>query len=391
MILNFGRVIQEYMDYSDRDTVRAVIEATDKNQNQMLIALTSKLYEMIVAKVANIDYGTISRSRGDITKIENYSDLLETINVIRRIVAEYKCDTKPVDTVNTAISNVASRTNQFKRAFTINSPIAVMLYNNVCTAIVSSISFLIDTCIEYIKNPQSQTFQMALDVVAYNKTMQNLMFESLETFNYGCSSGDIDEALKTALRQSKIKREAAEFRLNIKEEVEPSSPFLSDEQIKGGGREVIHDDDDGEEDVMTRQVDEAFDGIVSLVGRGLLAICKLTIPIIRQIAYLYFHSRQSISDYFESNAELLEMNAYEIQYRSDLDPDRRQEIYDKQMKIAAKWRQRAQRTSIDYKRAKKAAEEDIKEEKKKFTASDINYNGNDETGTDDVSVSSVLF
>ena len=41
---------------------------------------------MIVAKVSDIDFGTIPRSRGDITKIENYSQLMECIDILRGVI-----------------------------------------------------------------------------------------------------------------------------------------------------------------------------------------------------------------------------------------------------------------------------------------------------------------
>ena len=526
----FESTIRPYMNYSDRETVLAIKEASSTNQNQMLVALTSKLYEMIVAKVANIDYSTVESSRGDITKMQNYDQLLETVSIIKGIVAEYRCDISPVMTIQTAMDNIKSRTSVFKKAFVMNSPVPMLLYNNICMCIVSSVSFLIDTAIEYIKNPQSQSFQMALDVVAYNKTRDNLMFESLSTFNKGCQSGDIDAAIKACLSQSKTKHEAAtvsegykfnnpdnftlrlvhscvkairkgrekgitkdgierqvmniiEKRLNsvdtggaliyvytlspsnmshstsilrtlqsislksvqdmernynavhgikrtytdtynsadiemikkcakevrktkvsvhkesliqdldvddfmsyIRESLEeisvlPDSPFMDQDDIDNPDKVIVNDDSEG--------VMEFFDGFASLIGRGLIALCKLVIPLIRHIVYLYFYSRQRISDHFESNATLLEMNAYQLQYNNEIDPDRRAAIVEKQLKIAAKQRKKAERTSIDYKRAKKEADKAEIEDQRTFTTQDLSYNPNDETN--DTVQGSVLF
>lgn len=542
VISNFEQVMREHMDYNDMATINMLVEATDNNQNQILIALTSKLYEMIVAKVAKIDYSSVSSSRGDITKIENYSQLVETINIIKNIVVEYRCDPTPVEEVEKAINNVQQRTNVFKKAFVIGAPLPIMLYNNICIDIVSAVSYMIDTCIEYIKNPQSQSFQMALDVVAYNNTKDCLMFETLKTFNEGCNSGDIDEAIKVSLSKSRVKREAAEAPLeegykfnnpdnftlrlvdkcvnairkgkakgisnegierqvnNIIEKrlnstdlnaamlygmsygvvssnlahttsmlkslqnmslnsirtmeqhynathsvkrtkaqtytsqeidmikrcakdvrkqkvsvnkeqfindpeamadlkefqedcerdmacaVSYTNPFQTDEEINSP-REVLHD---GEEDMDNTPLGEGFDGIASIVTRGLIAICKLVIPLIRHIVYLYFFSRQRVSDYFESEAIAIEMNAYQVQYNQDMDPERRQEIYQKQMRVAEKLRKKAMRTSIDYKRSKRDADKTIAQEQKKFVADELEFNPNDETLDNSVSAS-VLF
>lgn len=543
VISTFEQVMREHMDYYDSNTIRMIAEATDNNQNQILIALTSKLYDMIVAKVAKIDYTSVSSSRGDITKIENYSQLVETINIIKNIVAEYRCDTMPVVIVEKAIENVQQRTGVFKKAFVIGAPLPIVLYNNICINIVAAVSYMIDTCIEYIKNPQSESFQMALDVVAYDKTMECLMFETLKTFNEACASGDIDEAIKVSLSKTKVKREAAEMpveegykfnnpdtavlrlvdrcvkiirkgkaqgisnngierqitntiekRLNstdmgavyaysftygaaageltkseailrtiqkvslsgvremekdynavhhkkrsqaqsytdeeikliqraskevrkqkfsvskeafesdpeamadfkeFREECEEdvacaiaySNPFQTDDDINNPNPKVVLHD--GEESNGS-SFEEAFDGVASIVGRGLITLCKLVIPLIRHIVYLYYFSRQRTSDYFESQAIAIEMNAYQLQYNQDMEPERRQEIYNKQMKVAEKLRKKAMRTSIDYKKSQKDAEREIAKEQKKFTAADLDINP-DTSGTDDAVAASVLF
>ena len=177
----FDLIMRKYMDFSDRNTVRMVAEATTNNQTQILTALTSRLYDLIVDKADKIDYSTISKSRGDITKIQNYDKLVECVDLIRKIVIEYKQPTTSIDVVNDAMANLRNNTATFKKAFSIGAPIPCLMYNNVALAVVNSVSFMIATCIEYIKTPDS-TFEIALNKVAYNQTMNNLLFKSLQDF-----------------------------------------------------------------------------------------------------------------------------------------------------------------------------------------------------------------
>ena len=373
MVYDFNQIMREYMDYSNMDTVHAIAEASS-NQNQMLVALTSKLYDMITAKADKVDFSTISRSRGDITKIEKYDQLVECIDVIRNIVVAYKEDTHPVDVVSMALENLKSRTNMFKRAFVIGSPVPIMTYNNIGMAVVYSVSFLISTCIEYIKEPGAETFRMALDTVAYNKTDSNLLFNNLESFNESCKSGDFDKAIEVVLNQSKVKRESAEI------EVKPDSPFLTPEQIQNGV--VVHDDKD---DCGDQTVQEGLGTALTIgavgygISRGLLFLVKQLIPVLRNITYFWFSSKQKFSDYWAAQADLLEMNAYQLQYNSTMDLDRKKKIIDKQLKIAAKWRTRANKWSVDYTTSKKNAENISTVEAKKFAISDIDYNSNEPT------------
>ena len=355
-------VLREYMNFGDSDTVKAIVEASD--QNQLLSALTSKLYDKIVEKADKIDFSTISRSRGDITKIENYTSLTECVDIIRNIVMQYKENTFPVDVVNTAMENIKSRTDIFRKAFVINASLPVMVYNTITAAIVNSVSFLIATCIEYVKTPQAESFQIALDTVAYHKTFDNLLFESLTKFNEACKSGDLDVSLKVCMEQSKIKHESAEV------EIKYDSPFLSNEEIESDV--VIHDKG------CKEKVSEATLSSISYnVSRAFLFIAKYLIPIIRGIVYMFYSSRQKISDYYTTQAELLEMNAYQLQYNNTIDVDRKKKIFDKQMKIANKFRNKANKYNVDYTTSKKAAADLSNREARDYTINDLdNYNPN---------------
>ena len=79
---DFNALMHEHMDLSDRNTRRTILSLDESEQDQLVAALTSKLYDKIVEKVDSIDFGTIPRSRGDITKIENYASLMECIDTV---------------------------------------------------------------------------------------------------------------------------------------------------------------------------------------------------------------------------------------------------------------------------------------------------------------------
>lgn len=388
MDYSFENVMREYMDYSDSDTLHSIAEASD-NQNQMLVALTSKLYDLIVEKADKVDFSTISRSRGDIAKIEKYDQLTECINVMRNIVTAYKENTYPLDVITTAIENLKSRSNMFKKAFVINSPVPVMAYNNIGLAIVYSVSFLISTCIEYIKEPGAETFMMALDTIAYNKTDSNLLFNSLESFNEACKSGEFDKSMQVVMNQTKIKRESAEV------EVKPDNPFLSPEQIENDNV-IVHDNDDqccGSKEVQSESITglaiaASIPTIGFVISRAIAFIAKWFVPTMRNLSYFWYSSKQKVSDYWAVQADLLEMNAYQLQYNSTFDVDDKKRIIDKQLKVAAKWKARSNKWSVDYTVTKKNAEKMASSEAKKFVVSDLNYNGNDETYD---TKSSVLF
>lgn len=356
----FDLIMRKYMDFSDRNTVRMVAEATTNNQTQILTALTSRLYDLIVDKADKIDYSTISKSRGDITKIQNYDKLVECVDLIRKIVIEYKQPTTSIDVVNDAMANLRNNTATFKKAFSIGAPIPCLMYNNVALAVVNSVSFMIATCIEYIKTPDS-TFEIALNKVAYNQTMNNLLFKSLQDFNIACKSNEFETTMKVCLDKRIVKHESAEI------DIEDDSPFLTPDEIKDG-------EDDPEKKVVihdTELNEGFFETTLGVVARSLVFIIKVIVPFLRNIVYYFYSTRQTITDYFTVQAQMLEMNAYQLQYNNNIDEDRKKKAIEKQLAIASKFRNIANKFAIDNSVATKNAEKIQQQEEQKYNMDDI--------------------
>lgn len=387
MVREFNALMHEHMNLSDRDTRRTIISLDEADQNQLLAALTSKLYDKIVEKVDDIDFGTIPRSRGDITKIENYSSLMECVDILRSIIVEYREKTYPIDVVSSAVENMKQRTKTFTKAYALNVEMPIVMYNTIVLAIVSSVSFLISGCIEYIKDPGAETYTIALDKVGYNRTAQNLLFENLAVFNEACKKGDIDVALTEVIRNNRRLAENANEGDN--DAVDRSTVIIN---IGGKGVRGIGDmngsekpyDDDGRELVSdsygrNRIMKEDLNPI-SFATRALIGICKLIIPMIQNLVYYFYQSKQNISDYFAIQSELIQMNAYKVQYSTTMADDQRKAVYAKQMQIADRMRKISNAFSIDYNRSKKGAADLAAEEKKKFTTTDLGMAPPPQTG-----------
>lgn len=378
MIQEVEKFLREHMDMNDDETSKTIahVMMEDNKDNELLASLTNELYNKIQEKATRIDYGTIPKSRGDITKIENYITLTETVDIIHDIVAEYKQDEEPVHVVMTAIENIKRRKDLFTRAFTINASLPILLYNNMTYAIVASVSFLIATCIEFIKTPNSESFKLALDTVGYRRTKDNLLFNSLKDFNKACNSSELDDSLNTIMNK-RVSNESAKLTA-----IHHDSPFMTDEEIEYGTKSVIHDDTDDEEDIHE-------DFIFSITKAVVFGI-RLVINILRGVVYYFFNTKQRISDYFAIQAELLEMNAYKLQYSSSTDEASRKKIYDKQMKIANKFRNWSNKFSIDYNVSKNKVDSQMDDDSRKYKVSELDsYNPNEETK--DPYVNSVLF
>ena len=238
MITNeVSEVFREYLDLSNLENLRLVNSLNEASQNQFLVALTSKLYDKIQAKATKIDYSSVEYSRGDISKSQNFGQIYESLSIIQQIVIQYHENTESVEAVMNAIANLRTRKDLFYKAFVIGSSLPILVYNNMAMAVVESTSFLISCCIEYIKDPGSDTFETALDKVAYQKTQQNLLFRSLKDFNFSCQTRQLDDALNITMSKAVAKREAADLIDSRQVEIEKDHPYLTDEEMEARRKE----------------------------------------------------------------------------------------------------------------------------------------------------------
>lgn len=228
---DYDKIIRENFDLSDRHTRQYIATLEDAGQEQLLNTLSSAMYDNIVAKVDDIDFGTIPMSRGDITKVEGFDKTLECLDIIRRLVSEYKQSTGVVDVVLSAIQNVRDRKGLFMKSYALNVELPMLLYNTVVVAIERSTSLMIATCIEYIKDPTSSSPKMALNKVGYQRTMDDVMFKQLITFNNLCAKGSLDKILDEVMKHP------------VKEDVEfqfGNSTPTEDDTVENGD-DVIED------------------------------------------------------------------------------------------------------------------------------------------------------
>jgi hypothetical protein len=217
MILNdYNKIINEHFNLTDTPTRKCIVALKeDSEQSQMLSALASALYDKIVDKVDDIDFGSIPRSRGDITKVDGFHNTYECLRIMKRLVLEYRQDPTVVDNVIGSIENIKERKAVFMKAYALNIEFPMTLYNLVVAAIENSVSFLISVCIQYVKDPETETMAAAVDRVAYTNAKQNMLYEQLISFNNTCKDGTLDKALNYIITTSHKVHEAYECGLNF--------------------------------------------------------------------------------------------------------------------------------------------------------------------------------
>jgi hypothetical protein len=314
----------EHLDLSDRTTRRVINTINEAEQGSVLTALTSKLYDNIVSKVDDIDYGDIPGTKGDITKLPNYEKLTECVELLRDILKEYKQDTTPIENIALAIANVSSRKDMFGRAFKLDVELPIIMYNNTVLSIINAVSYMIATCIEFMKTPNQDTFNITLDRVSYSKTKSNMLYNNLRKFNDSCAKGQFDEAM--------------EFVINRK--------------------------------VKNASVREDAALIATAIITGVVVVLNI-IPILREMVFFFYYTRMRVSDFFDIQADLLQMNAYNVQHNENIDSEKREHIVSKQLKIVELFRKIANKIAINGKKAEVDATKEITNTSKKMKINDI--------------------
>jgi hypothetical protein len=78
-----------------------------------------------------------------------------------------------------------------------------------------------------------------------------------------------------------------------------------------------------------------------------------------------------VSDFFDIQADLLQMNAYNVQHNENIDSEKREHIVSKQLKIVELFRKIANKIAINGKKAEVDATKEITNTSKKMKINDI--------------------
>ena len=335
----YDKVLKEHFDTADRKSIRTLLSLNEAEQNQAVVALAAKLYEKIVAKVDDIDFGTIPASKGDITKIGNFMEMRDCMDTIRNILVHYKQDTVHLDTIDKAIDNIKDSKKIWEKAFVTDCELAITFYNTITLSIVSAISLLISSSIDFIKEPGNDSFAVSFNKVGYNKSKDKLLFQSLENFNKAYAKGDIDKVMKNIIDTSANVKESA-----LEESVSLSTLLIL---LNTPGGKVV-------------------------AATIAAAIILNIIPILHTLVSILYCAKQSVSEYFEIQAKIVQFNAENLKYDYTKSESEIKKIYQKQITIADRFKSIANALAVKMNKADSDARKMIKSDKsEKYKAGDL--------------------
>lgn len=315
----YNALVKEHFDITDRETRKVLVTIDEADQNQVMGNLAAKLYDAIVKKVTDIDFGQIPASKGDITKIPNYLDMVSCLTTIRDMMVETKQSTGSADIIFLAIENMKKYQKIWEKGYFLENEMTIVFYNTIALSIVSAISLLTSATIEFIKNPQSDVIDIELAKVANHKTKDNLLFKNLDKFNKACRKGDIEKVFNEVLKAQR--------------------------QLKEGAI-----------------VKESISAIL-FTGAMVLGLLTTVIPILHQLTNALYCLRQNVAEYLAGEADVIRLNAEKVQYNRAKTPEQKKKIIARQHKIADHFKKWANKLMIKANKADAEAQRQIKEDR----------------------------
>ena len=315
----YNALVKEHFDITDRETRKILVTINEADQNQVMGNLAAKLYDAIVNKVTDIDFGQIPASRGDITKIPNYLDMVSCLTTIRDMMVESKQSTGSADIIFLAIENMKKYQKIWEKGYVLENEMVIVFYNTITLSIVSAISLLTSATIEFVKNPQSDVIDIELAKVANHKTKDNLLFKNLDKFNKACRKGDIEKVFNDVLRAQR--------------------------QLKEG-----------------TIIKESISAIL-FTGAMVLGLLSTVIPILHQLTNALYCLRQNVAEYLAGEADVIRLNAEKVQYNRAKTPEQKKKIIARQHKIADHFKKWANKLMIKANKADVEAQKQIKEDR----------------------------
>ena len=315
----YNALVKEHFDITDRETRKILVTINEADQNQVMGNLAAKLYDAIVKKVTDIDFGQIPASRGDITKIPNYLDMVSCLTTIRDMMVESKQSTGSADIIFLAIENMKKYQKIWEKGYVLENEMVIVFYNTIALSIVSAISLLTSATVEFVKNPQSDIIDIELAKVANHKTKDNLLFKNLDKFNKACRKGDIEKIFNDVLRAQR--------------------------QLKEG-----------------TIIKESISAIL-FTGAMVLGLLSTVIPILHQLTNALYCLRQNVAEYLAGEADVIRLNAEKVQYNRAKTPEQKKKIIARQHKIADHFKKWANKLMIKANKADVEAQKQIKEDR----------------------------
>lgn len=320
------------MNTEIKEAVHILMEGTDDSYSRIQTILEDatspvtrtykeRLFQSIMDR-SHIDFGDIPKSKGDITKYSGYNAMYETLNVLLKIAREEKSNDleSAVTTVLTAVQNIRQLKPVYVKGFANKCDIAILDYNTYVLTTVEGTTSLMCDYIDFMKTPSSPTYKLSLKDTKYRAN--SLYISQLEKFNNVNKDNKYSKYMNTMVNK-------------------------------------------GTENLFG--IDDAI-----IAGYAAISVIALSIiPVTRELIYLFNESRRKVSELFSLQAYFLELNKATVEANTELTPEKKKKILEKQEKLRKKYLFLAEKLRISSIKANETSHKKLDEDNKGMSVDGI--------------------
>jgi len=329
----YMNIVSEVYDLSDYKTKKAVLFCNEAQKSANIEHIVGKLYVHIKDNTDQIDFGSIPKSKGILTNVENYQQIVDCINTIKDLLVEYHENTDLIDQLNEAFVNIQNRERIFTKAFALNIDFPMMIYNTTVLSVISGLSVMISSSIEYIKNGHD-SFDASFNKTRYAKSKDHVLYQYVRDFNRVCKSGQLDKLMQDAIRKNIVKESF---------------------NYKGSNQNINIINEDSSEIA-------GFVALIIGIGASIYAFLKL----VSYVIYYFMYTRMALSEWFAVQARFLEINAENLKNRDDpKGEDHKKKSYQNQIKLVQIFNKVSNALALKDSKAKREADEEQKQEERR--------------------------
>lgn len=298
----YDLLINTHVDMSVMKNRRIVNQLTEANKLDISDKLVSALYQSAVNKYPEVDFGEITDSKGDITRLKHYETLTETISTIEKIH-----DSEELKVIKESITVIKAYTKEFCLSYMQDKAMGIMIYNTIVLSIICATNLCISATIDYLKTPGANYAETMKNQKIQEKD-KNILFNNLVKFNEQSRKGDLRKIFDSLLKK------------------------------------------------------DNFVGIGTIGVASGVTIAAITlvsaiaiVPIIRELIYFFFNFRMSVSKYFDTQADFLEINIAELKANGNA----KAEVVKKQQNRVKTLRDISDTFTLKYKTSEKKTKQDL--------------------------------
>ena len=234
---------------------------------------------------------------------------------MKKIYQEYKQPLTYINTITDAINNIVELKNEFQRCFASNTSLGIVLYNSTAMAVISGVSLLIASTIDFIVDPKTKSIEVSVDRVAVSRSKELVQLQTLAEFNNLCKGNKLRKVLNDLIK-------------------------VSAKNLAGTS-------------------------VLAVIGVSIGLIFTI-VPILRELIYYFYYCRASVAEYFDTQVSMLSLNAARLETAGD------PKTANEQRKYVDRFRKISDFLAVDAKEASNKTDDNVRQdEKEKYKVDDV--------------------